>query len=137
MRLYYIITFQRLSSKMTDWKIKEKALFRMGRSAYLRRDFYGAFHHFANCFELNNSNQDAELSLQNCRMRLQEMVEGSYNWSEIIKQYENGHFQLDMADFQSHKITIKDIEENSKVYLYHILSYIIYTVAIRDGKLKN
>jgi len=94
---------------------KIKALFRMGKSAYLMREFSKSADHFNECLKLDNANCEARDGLENSFRRIQESETGNYDLKRLLEQYQTGNLHMDIADFQSEHISIVDVSTVSKV----------------------
>jgi len=92
-----------------------KAHFSLAKSAYLLKKFEIALESFQSCLKLDPDNEDVQIELKKTNQRINESKYGNYNLESIYEQYfEKNDFNMDIADFKSNKITIKDIENKSK-----------------------
>ncbi len=92
-----------------------KAFFRMGKSAYLMKKFEIALESFQTCLKLDPKNEDAEIELKKTNDRINEFKYGNYNLDSLYEQFfKKTDLYMDIADYKSNKITIKDIKNKSK-----------------------
>ncbi len=103
---------------------KIKAFFRMGKSAYLMREFSKAVDHFNECLKLDSANYEARNGLENSLRRIQESKTGHYDLKRLFEQNQTGNLHMDIADFQSEQISIVDISTVSKVTKCALISYL-------------
>ncbi len=87
----------------------------MGKSAYFMREFTKAAGNFRECLKIDSENYEAKNELKKSLKRINESVTGNYDLNKLFKEFETGNIYMDIAEFQSEKISIVDISNLSKV----------------------
>ncbi len=89
-----------------EGKPNEKSFYRMGKAAYLMRQFQLSTENFKKCLEINLSNSEAAVELKRSEKRLEESRTGVYDQNYMIENLKVGVQEMDVADYTSNKIKV-------------------------------
>ena len=77
----------------------EKALYRLGKSAYGMRDWNKALEHYQKFVDLYPDNQDIKKEIDKCKKRLNESLTGDYDLQSLYQKSMDSVVNIDVADY--------------------------------------